>query len=175
MSLIDVTYTLSGSPGAWVYSFSITNNLSPSPIANYGDIFAFDVSVGLPQPAQPYWHYLSDNGWSPGGMIQPNGVGDIIYNYGWTNGTLHPGQTLGGFSFLYQVAQPVQGDIAALAITWTAATTNWPPIEDVYIRGVATSVPEPATWLLLLLLLGFAVIRLARVVRKPASPKAGTG
>jgi hypothetical protein len=38
---VDVSYTVSGSPGAWVYDFSVTNN-----IGGTNRIFMFGIQLG---------------------------------------------------------------------------------------------------------------------------------
>jgi hypothetical protein len=134
MMLLDVTYTLTGMPDAWVYDFTVTNESSTA-------IVAFGVSVG-DFNSQPYWQYLPNSWIVYYGGIQPTGVGDIIYNYDWIEGSLAPGQTKSDFAFIYQEIKPIHG-----AISWFAN----PPDTTIYLRGMAHTVPEPATWLLMLI------------------------
>jgi hypothetical protein len=96
-SPIDVTYTVSGSAGSWIYDFSITNSLGGT-----NDIYFFGVEmsplgarniVGSPSN----WDPNAQTGWNNsihGGL-------NINYDNIWIDGnyptSILPGQTLSGF------------------------------------------------------------------------------
>jgi hypothetical protein len=161
--LVDVTYTLTGSPGFWVYDFTVTNNLSPSIIPGYGDIVAFGVNVGSNWGPGRIYVSNGDNWQSPGNSVQI--TDGSVYNYNWettvTEAPLLPGHTMTGFSILDRDATP------QIRVPWYAYTYTYNPLyTDVYIDGVS-GVPEPSTWAMMLI--GFAGLGFAshRRTRKP--------
>jgi hypothetical protein len=91
---VDVTYNLSGTPGNWVYDFTVTNNIKPADM----DIYFFGVElsardiVGSPTNWDPnVWASWNNSGY---------GGSNINYNNNWidqTFSTLFPGQKLNGF------------------------------------------------------------------------------
>jgi hypothetical protein len=118
---VDVSYTVSGSPGAWVLDFSVTNNLG-------GTNSIYYLNVGLPttsivgSPAG--WAYSSaNNPWSNAAY----GGSSVVYNNPWrvsgNSPVMNPGamissgQTLSGFEVL-------DTDLVAPAsVLWTAFAT----------------------------------------------------
>ena len=118
---VDVSYTVSGSPGAWVLDFSVTNNLG-------GTNSIYYLNVGLPttsivgSPAG--WAYSSaNNPWSNAAY----GGSSVVYNNPWrvsgNSSVMNPGamissgQTLSGFEVL-------DTDLVAPAsVLWTAFAT----------------------------------------------------
>ncbi len=97
---IDVSYTVTGSSGNWVYDFSVTNNLVNSP-GGTNDIYLFGVELG----ANNVTGYPNANWGGPSfssinsGMY--SGGQGINYDNNWIDGnfptSLLPGQTLSGF------------------------------------------------------------------------------
>jgi hypothetical protein len=80
---VDVSYTISGSPGNWLYDFTVTNNLG-------GNLDIYAVAIFYPNPSAAG---------SPSNWVPQTGVGTIqwcdINCY--FQGGLAPGQTLSGF------------------------------------------------------------------------------
>lgn len=168
---VDVTYTVSGSPGNWLYDFSFTNNIGG---ANY--IYGVGVRLNVlnNSPAYP-------NGWSignPGGINWFNSGGsNTDYNNTWGTcltascpaghppSDIDPGQTLSGFQVLDT------GQIALTNVSWyanafgdvysgpgcsftCAAQFRNPGFEGLASISTQTAVPEPGSLALLLLGLG---------------------
>jgi hypothetical protein len=148
--LVDVTYTLTGSPGNWLYDFTVTNNLRSSDIPAYGDIVAFGVQVG--SNFGPGRIYVGTGGWDiTGGSVQPTRYSPT-YNYGWQTTVdevpLLPGHTITGFEILDRDAAP------KIRVPWYAYTFTYDPLyTHVYIQGVS-GIPELSTWAMMLF--GFA-------------------
>jgi hypothetical protein len=97
---IDVSYTVSGSPGSWVYDFSVTNNLINSP-GGESDIYLFGVELGVANVTgypNANWGLPSFNSLNSGSYTGGQG---IQYGINWIDGnfptSLLPGQTLSGF------------------------------------------------------------------------------
>jgi len=123
---VDVSYTLSGSPGNWLYDFSFTNNLA----ANF-NIYAVDVTLTNPSAAG------SPPGWVPTSPV--------------TNGTLEwcditcfntfsgiiPGQTLSGFVALDTSQMPFT------SVDWIAVAYNANTGANPVFTGNAVGVPGP--------------------------------
>lgn len=92
---IDVSYTVSGSSGSWVYDFSATNNLGGT-----NDIYFFGIELEARNIAgSPVnWDPNANSSWNTG--IYSGGQG-INYDNIWIDGnfptSLLPGQTLSGF------------------------------------------------------------------------------
>ena len=119
-SPVDVSYTVSGSPGAWVLDFSVTNNLGGTNDIYYLNLQLPTTSI-VGSPAG--WAYSSlNNPWSNTAY----GGSSLVYNNPWRvsgNGVMDPGamissgQTLSGF----QVRDADQ--VAPASVLWTAFAT----------------------------------------------------
>ena len=161
-AVVSVSDTVTGSAGAWVHNFSVTNNLP-----NTNDIYFFGVTL-------------------PGGSLQgsPGGFGNwgtgwdnafyggssTVYNTNWIDGSyasLQPGQTLSGFTALDT------GLVAQTNIGWFAyayqGSYNGPECFNCGgnpgFEGLVSSaagVPEPATWALMIGGFGLAGASLRR-------------
>ncbi len=125
-SPIDMSYTVSGSAGNWVYDFSFTNNLP-------GTSEIYSVGVRLTNPFAASIVYPT--GWfagSPGGWNWL-GYGGSNTNYnalwvtcpsascpgGWPINDIEPGQTLSGF-------QVTDTDLNLLtSVSWYAVTVGY--------------------------------------------------
>jgi hypothetical protein len=142
-SPVDASYTVSGTSGDWTYDFSVTNNLGGT-----NDIYAFAVLlptatlttapanwIPITTPTYKQWCYISCN----------------------TTGGVLPGQTLGGFDF-HDTTPNFETTISFLATAFGGDLGN------PSIPGVASAVPEPSTWAMLLL--GFAGIGFMAYRRK---------
>ena len=168
-SAVDVTYSISGSPGNWNLSFSVTNNLSAWPAQ---DIYHFGVRLsatnftGSPGNFAPYsafWTNLFSGGSS------------LIYNNTWQDPTFAdftPGKGLSGFIVeIPDITPPAQVEWFAYSATTTSDpadgyTGNEAFSNDGYFAGfegiaspAATSTPEPATLALVGASLGLLVLR----------------
>ena len=118
---VDVSYTVSGSAGAWLLDFSVTNNLGGTNSIYYLNLQLPATSiVGSPTG----WSYSSvNNPWSNA----PYGGSSIVYNNPWRvsgNSPVMPpelmissGQTLSGFEVMYT------GPVAPASVLWTAFAT----------------------------------------------------
>lgn len=95
-SELDVSYTVSGSTGSWVYDFSLTNNLGGT-----NDIYFFGVELEARNIAgsPANWDPNAQSSWNT--FIYSGGKG-INYDNIWVDGnfptSLLPGQTLSGFA-----------------------------------------------------------------------------
>ena len=70
---VDVTYTVSGSPGAWSYDFSVTNNLgTPFSIYLFGVSFSADHISASPAGWEDLGQTAADN---INGPPEPGGGG----------------------------------------------------------------------------------------------------
>jgi hypothetical protein len=162
---VDVTFTTSGSPGDWVYDFSVTDNLGGT-----NDLYFFGVQAPaidiINQPA----------GWTPGDIPWDNSIrggSSTVYNNNWccNFGGITPGQTVSGF---------LVGDTSTTPLTsipWFAyayggtytgggnfSTDVNPGFEGV--AGAGSVIPEPSTWAMMLL--GFAGLGFAGYRRRTA-------
>lgn len=94
-SEVDVSYTVAGSAGSWVYNFSIANNLGGT-----NDIYLFGIELGARNIAgsPANWDPNAQNSWNT--FLYVGGQG-INYDNIWIDGnfptSLLPGQTLSGF------------------------------------------------------------------------------
>jgi hypothetical protein len=152
-SPVVVTETISGSSGAWVYDFSVTNN-----IGGTENIFTFGVKLptanetGIPAG----WINLgvSFNTVIAGG---PN----TVFNNNWlaTTAVFAPGVTFSGFEVTDTSTTPVS------SVDWFVFAES--PRGDAYtgggnfnnntvpgFAGTVSAVPEPSTWSMMIL--GFA-------------------
>src|SRR5262249_57880343 len=101
---IDVSYTISGSPGNWLYNFTVTNNLG----GNY-DIYAVDIN--LPNPSAVSSH----TNWIPQATATNIQWCDFNCFY---FGVLATGQTLSGFVVLDTATT------AQTSLTWQIAAID---------------------------------------------------
>lgn len=179
---IDVTYAVSGSPGAWDLNFTVANNMTAWP---FQDVYQFGVKLsapgitGSPTAYDPNVFPSWTNAFTSGGS-------SILYNNIWVDfvdfNHLLPGGSLSGFTV------GVADTVAPSSVSWFAfsATTSFDPA-DIYtgpdafnidpdilnagFEGVAAAaqaapaVPEPATVGLLVIGLGIGVFLRLNVVR----------
>jgi hypothetical protein len=106
---VDVAFTVTGTPGNWIYDFSVTNN-----IGGTNRIYFFDVALpqtfiaGSPDGFNNYSGSLVP--FSPIGF----GGSSQVYNNPWCVGTcdgsggILPGQTMSGFQVLDTSALPLE-------------------------------------------------------------------
>jgi hypothetical protein len=97
---VDVTYTVSGSPGAWSYDFSVTDNLTAFSIYYFGVSFSADHITASP------------TGWGDHGMGSATAEDGMSFYDVWRVTTpyissISPGQTLGGFDVLDTSVTPL--------------------------------------------------------------------
>ena len=111
---VDVSYTVSGSPGAWVLDFSVTNNLGGTNSIYYLNVELPTTSI-VGSPAG--WAYSSaNNPWSNAAY----GGSSVVYNNPWLVSGMNPGamissgQTLSGFKVLDT------DQVAPASALWTA-------------------------------------------------------
>jgi hypothetical protein len=106
---VVVTYDLSGSAGAWVLDFSVTNNIGGS-----NEIYFFGVQLSSGTIiGSPNFFPGGGSGFNPSTLVEGPGP-NIFYNNVWEvdnqtlvndgldyrNFVIQPGQTLGGFQLL---------------------------------------------------------------------------
>jgi hypothetical protein len=135
---IDTTLTLTGAPGAWVYTLDFTNNTA---------LYVFEVDVpnpfagGVPAPA----------GWVGTGGIRIGA--DYCNDFACsmvTADSIAPGQSL-AFNFGYGFTDPVP-------IYWdviAADPANFSGTQQLYSGTIDIAVPEPGTLSLLIAGLAF--------------------
>lgn len=170
---ISVTYTVSGTSGAYTYNFSITNNDTGT-----AGIYFFGVAS------------LAQNitGSPAGGWIQANippnfsnasyGGSATIYSNLWCTGSLsgcnnasgiNSGQTLSGFTVL-DTGTSILSALPWFAYAYNGVDTNndghfysdTNPGFEGQAALVISAVPEPATWALMLLGFGAVGVSLRR-------------
>jgi hypothetical protein len=144
---VAVSYSVSGSPGAWSLDFTVTNQ----EIGTDQDIYLFGVLLsgpgvtGSPSAFDPMVYPT----WTNSGL----GGSDLLYNNVWLDSSassLTPGQTLSGFDVL------VTDSTTPQSVPWFAISTGDIPYAggenfgDPYNPGFeGTTTPEPATvWML---------------------------
>jgi hypothetical protein len=153
---IDVSYTVSGTSGAYVLDFTVTNNLLAFPSQ---DVYFFGVDlsgrdiIGSPAGYDP-------NDWTSWTNTSYGGS-STVYNNNWIDSSysdLLPGGSLSGFEV--QISDPV----APTAVSWFAYAYSAddadpytgggnfnsqqnPGFEELAGTGTGASVPEPTTWI----------------------------
>jgi hypothetical protein len=176
--VIDVTYAVSGSPGAWDLNFTVTNNMTGGAVQ---DIYQFGVDLSAPGIIG------SPAGYDPSGPFDSltnfyYGGSSIFYNNFWSDSSdytlLLSGTSLSGFMV------EVPDDVAPAIVPWFAyATPSSGDPADAYtgpgafpvpfgagLEGSASSgsdiaSPEPSTLGLLVMGLGIGVILRRTVMR----------
>ena len=176
--VIDVTYAVSGSPGAWDLNFTVANNMTGGPEQ---DIYQFGVQLSVPGIIG------SPTGYDPNATTLPwtnffNGGLPIYYNNVWADfadyNHLLSGTSLSGFMV------EVTDDVAPAVVPWFAyAYPSSQDPGDLYtgsgafavsstfgagFEGVASpdiASPEPSTLGLLVIGLGIGVFLRRNVVR----------
>jgi hypothetical protein len=175
---IDVTYTVSGLPGAWDLNFTVANNMTAGPEQ---DIYQFGVQLSVPGIIG------SPTGYDPNATSLPwtnffNGGQPIFYNNVWVDffdfNHLLSGTSLSGFIV------EVPDDVAPAIVPWFAyAYPSSQDPADLYtglgafavdpsfgagFEGIASPdvvSPEPSTLGLLVIGLGIGVFLRRNVVR----------
>ncbi|MCC6228639.1 MAG: hypothetical protein IT432_05370 [Phycisphaerales bacterium] len=98
---VDVTYSVSGSPGNWVLDFNVANNLNPSTMGLYFFGVELDTGrniVGSPTNFDPNsWATWDNSGFGGSSTIYNNNWIDFNSNYT----SILPGGSLSGFQALY--------------------------------------------------------------------------
>jgi hypothetical protein len=150
-NIVDVSATVSGTPGSYTYDFSVTNN-----IGGTNDIYGFDVSVN----GAPFGNITnSPPSWGP--RVPPNpGANEWCFNgncfySGTTN--LPPGATVSGFE--------VQSATLFTSIDWEAAAEGGNLGNPVFTGTVSVS-PSPVPGLGLASLAFLVFLAAARNVRR---------
>jgi hypothetical protein len=135
---VDVSYTVSGSPGDWTYDFSFTNN-----IGGTNDIYAVELSLSSSDTL-----IGSPSGWGVGnGNVSGNlewCFSSDCFHFGSTN--LAPGQTLGGFLVQDTSLTPITSAdwlVAAEGGIYTGPDNMNPnnPSNPVFTGTVSTPLP----------------------------------
>jgi PEP-CTERM motif len=175
---IDVTYAVSGSPGAWDLNFTVANNMTVGPTQ---DIYQFGVQLSVPGIIG------SPTGYDPNATTLPwtnffNGGSQISYNNVWVDfadvNHLLSGTSLSGFIV------EVPDAVAPTEVPWFAYAypSSFDPadlyagsgafaVSEVFgagFEGVASpdiASPEPSTLGLLVIGLGIGVFLRRNVVR----------
>lgn len=146
-----VSYTVSGSSGAYTLDFTVQNNF----LSGEGDIYFFGVLldtgrniVGSPASWDPNAWTTWDN--------TPYGGSSTIYNNNWIDFAsdstdISPGASLSGFQAMYTGATaPTQVAFFAYAYQGTYGGNDYFNNPDnPGFEGMAAPVPEPATFALL--------------------------
>jgi hypothetical protein len=174
-SPIDVSYTVSGSPGDWVLDFSVTNNIVVPNQAGASFVYLWGVQIGDAIIASPSGFAIAQES-NP--FITPAGAFDNNWCWeGCATATISgsfPGQTLSGFEVSY--SGPASSNLVgwfAYTFDYTTPDTFPGPAEGCDVCGrnalfsgqaSVSSVPEPSTWAMLLL--GFAGIGFMAYRRK---------
>jgi hypothetical protein len=151
---VDVTMTVSGSSGNWVYDFSVSNNLGGT-----NDIYFFGVALPTENvtAAPAGWQQ-----WNGGALWNNSASGGsaTTYDNNWnthisTPFEIAPGATLGGFEVTdSSVNSSSSVDWFAYAYNYYGGTYdgggNFGTSTNPGFEGVA-AVPEPSTWAMMIL------------------------
>lgn len=151
-SVVFVASTVSGSAGAWVHNFSVFNNL---PNTNQIYFFGVQLATGRDIAGSPV--NFDPDSWPSWDNI-PLGGSATVYNNNWINfasGYIAPGGSLGGFKALDTGAVPttvIPYFVYAFGGNYTGPECftcgSNPGFEG--LVAVATFVPEPASWAMLI-------------------------
>ena len=152
-SPVNVTYTVSGSAGAWIYDFSFANN-----IGGTNDIYFLGVQLPTTQAlgSPPNWGFYGTHSWSN----MNYGGSSTIYNDSWTGNGLTSGITLSGFE-AEDTSLTALTSLPFYAYALNGNTYNGAGCFDCGsnpgFEGTATivpftaAVPEPSTWAMVIL------------------------
>jgi hypothetical protein len=173
-SVVDVSYTVSGSAGNWLIDLSVTNNLG----GTTNDIYFIDIKLPSTQVINSPANWAYTPGDNPS-----YGASGTVYNNPWCIGGcigadqtlgILPGQTLSGF-IAVDTASALPASLPWMVFSadvlpsghagpgYTGPECNpcgWNP----EFESVATAVPEPSTWAMTIL--GFAAIGFMAYRRK---------
>lgn len=161
---VDVSMTISGSSGNWVYDFSVTNNLGGSnQVYFFGVALPTENVTGIP------------TGWLQGFSLWDNvayGGSSKIYNNNWivnslpSGNSITPGGTLGGFQVTDNSVNSwssVDWFAYALGGTYDGGG-NFNNNVNPGFEGSVSAVPELSTWAMMIL--GFAGVGFMTYRRK---------
>lgn len=168
-SPVGVTYTASGSAGAWTLDFNVTNNISPGQ-----SLYFFGVSLSSCNitAAPNGWNQWSSNQWSSGNGCASTfsgssvlGGSNISYNNNWIDPSVYSGGiTYGTTNSGFQVT--INDQVLPSTVSFFAFSAGLPGISSTYYNGPnclncglnpgfegtatnASTVPEPGSFLLL--------------------------
>lgn len=123
---VDVTYTVSGTPGHWAYDFSFTNN-----VGSASEIYAVGVRLTNPSSSSIIyptgWFAGNPGGWNWYGYGGSNTNYNVLWNTctsascpaGWPINDIEYGQTLSGF----QVTDTALNLLSS--VSWYAVTVGY--------------------------------------------------
>jgi hypothetical protein len=145
-STVDVSYTISGSSGNWLYDFTVTNNI-PNTNPGYDFVYYFGAGVspsgttGITSPA----------GWSPIPFPGYAAYGNLS-----TPTNLAPGQTVTGFDFI-DTSLAAQTSLSWIAGVGTSSFTSY------QVAGNVSATPLPPAWTMMLVgIVGFGFFAFRR-------------
>jgi hypothetical protein len=179
--VIDVTYTVSGSPGSWDLNFTVTNNLIASPtqdVYQFGVVLSAPGITGSPAPYDPNTIATQINFF--------NGGSANTYNNNWADfvdfNHLLPGTSLSGFMVNIADAAPpssvpfyafsVPSDFDPAHIYGGPGSFNIDPafltagFEGTAVEAAAAATPEASTIGLMAIGLGLCGIFRRRIVSR---------
>ena len=113
---VSVTYSVSGAPGAYIYDFSVTNNIN---ISGNAPLYFFGVQIGNTDIV------ASPSGWSANAYDTPwsnasYGGSSTSYDNVWCcTGSIALGQTLSGFEVESTAAAPLS------SVPWFAMASTY--------------------------------------------------
>jgi hypothetical protein len=151
---VQVTYTVSGSAGAWVLDFSVTNN-----IGGTNDIYFWgtQLATGPDIIASPPNWSAANNPWNANGTVYNNNWCQNGCSFPTPAFLIAPGQTLSGFDAIdTALIAPTSVPFFAFAENGNYAGPGCfvcgsnPGFQDVALE-LSAAVPEPATWAMMIL------------------------